>query len=172
MEIFKRSNKIKAQEFGKLLYDFTFDVRTFQRLEKKLSDVEVLDIEIVRTEFIFLLMIIIELLLFSELAIKRFKRLNEEIFLNYLYYIKTESVFRNANDDSILEDYDIRHSKYTDAIKRKMENPDNNLFIEIGEIFAEYCNRKYDLYFIMTASMEFGVLISTISKVIESYEVY
>lgn len=172
MKIFKRSNKLKVKEFGKLLYDFTFDERAFQSLKDKLSGVEGLDIEIVRTEFIFLVMIIIELLLFSGFTIKRFKGLNKEIFLMYLYYIKNESVFRDDSDNSLLKSIDVRHSKYNDAIKKNMENPENNSFIEIGEIFAEYCDKKHNLYLIMAITMEFGVLISTIRKTIESYEVY
>lgn len=167
--MFSLKTKIKVDELGLILYNYTVNHQYLDNTVDSLDKTNVLERNNIKSEIIVLIIVTVDYLLSSPKICKSLGEKNGGLFINYLGYFK-EVTGKQELDDFFIDLLNKRGNMYNALIQN--DNLLNNLNspYQIAEAFSKNCGVENDPIFIIKALNIFSSNLKILSELLAKFK--
>ena len=156
---------LSVPDVAATLYNFTINEETYETTVNRLRDIEGIDVRQLRSELIFLTVVIVDIVLRSEKLHQIHGAKANEIFPHHLNCFKEQTTIAGA-DAAFIDLLNERGNIYHAIIQNRQNSP--SLFsFELADAIAKYCGVTNPAFH-LAVMHEFGSLMDTVGEFLET----
>lgn len=167
MGFFKKT--ISVSEMGNVLFDITVSKEFHKPVMEHFSRLKGVDLDTVRGELMLLIMVLVDLMLYSDRFRGKYGGKADQVLLQYLARFKS----RAGSDEfsnGFIELLEHRSKVYRDIIGVGNASPPTYPYsIKVAETFTKFCGVENDPQAVIMMAIEFGTISHSIIRFVDNY---